>query len=305
MISRILTCFFILSLTHAKTFVISQEIPQSISYLMQEYANDLKGTKEEKLKTLNSFLNRYFNLLNEYEKEMTLIILNNSYSMKLKSKRLSHKLLKSYQASINTKIQDQRVFSKYISQRFYTDASEILTDTHYAKYERYLDKKIVVKDKDIAEIERKINIILPWIQFINKSSSESLDDFFKNNNEMILKDLKKITQFYTFYSPITDSIKSKQFVTLFDQGLDKARKEIDALDFKLFPSTEETKKIKSITELEKNPQTLPKSVDDWIPIDDTIEDSEGLPLTKDQLFPAPSEIYDFPKTLPRSSDEDW
>ncbi len=279
-----------------KTFIISDQIPKMTSLLMEEYGYDLKGTKEERQVIINKFLNRFKVILPEYEDEITLYVLNKSLSLNKGLKTVSHKVIKDFDEAINNKIKEERVFSIYISNRLKQDLGEVITSSGYSKYQRFLTKKIATKDSEIRNIERSLRIITPWIDFVLSNSSEEVDTFFKNNITQLLIHLKSYTRFINFYAPINKPKEDKDFVTLYDQGLHKAREEIQKITFDLFPEKDSNYIA---------PEKLPESVDDWVPVDDTVVDDNNLPLTKDELFPDPSELYYPPKTLPRSSDEDW
>jgi hypothetical protein len=289
-VSRIIKTTFIILFTFSSWgsyLKFNKDIPKELQYLISElFAN--KKIQEKDL----TLINNYFNTNSDHLPFITDVIYKYSvaYTKAIgkKYQNINQKMYETSKANL-AKINDTRVFSKFLYDLILKDLDLLLKDPLPKTYSLYIKKREKVLPPEVENIGRRITYVTPWLRSLQEKSQEELDLVLDEYTSKMLRHLMKVLS-------LTRSAEApkqpKRYVWMLDKQLEDVRKSIDALTFEVSP-----KPFKDY----KAPKVLPQEVDDWIPVNEEIIE-DGLPLTKDRLFPRPDPDYTPPPVLPKPVD---
>jgi len=291
MIRLTLLLTFILSSSqiNAEQLKFSPKVPPYLKLLTIELFQS-KKLEPQDIKVLNQLLNRNPGDYSFLDQEIIKYTLNFSKKIKKGFRVVDHSMYEKLNKKIAA-IKDDRPFTKAILKSLSIDLGELLTEPELKQYNSFQRKKLSRLDKQTRKFSRKIALLTPWIRMVLKTEPEILENklgsFALNLNIYIHKVLE-----LTSRSIKSTDIPTESYVTIRDLGLESARKSLENLNFQVSPKPDPNYKA---------PNDLPQAVDDWVPVDETIIE-DGLPLTKDELFPDTSPDYTPPKVLPKPVD---
>lgn len=192
---------------------------------------------------------------------------------------------------INAKKRDEvDPFFSEIENGMIKEFNDLYETPFFRDFLRTKRNDLAVQSREVSVIEKKIRLIFPWINYINKTPTPEKKLLSIKIREQILRDL----------------IKSASFLAKYE---DKKSKGIGHyISVKLVPNEDEKvlpdglPLYPTASKHYKAPEKLPEPTDAWRPLGD-IFDLDGLPMTKEDLFPAPVENYVPPQVLPEPTDE--
>lgn len=218
-------------------------------------------------------------------------LLNKGIDLSPKEVVLDQKLFDSFKSKVSD-ITDKRKFSKTVLSSFLQDIGELLTDPLYSDY---MKMKRFNKQNQSSEFKiylNKVRLVAPWISLILDNNQEEANlklDEIQRSLFQGLVDLAKVSA----RTKTSTDFKKIDYISKLDIDLERARSEIDKLDFVISPAADP-----SYTP----PTKLPEEVDNWVPVDENIIEN-GIPLTRDRLFPEPDPEYIAPEVLPTPVDK--
>lgn len=182
-------------------------------------------------------------------------------------------------------------FAKWTLYSIKSDLEEILESSMFAtwqvrkKYNNPLDGKL-------RRLEKKLNLLLPWYEYMKLTGPKEFDDGLK---DLMLSLLDKINlysfQLVSYANPTTVEITPlRPKFTYFEE------REFDIEKKAEFEKTVE-KVVDSVLKNQK-PKALPTPVNDWLPKEDG-----SLPENA-RALPTPDPNYKAPEELPKPVD-DW
>jgi hypothetical protein len=182
-------------------------------------------------------------------------------------------------------------FAKWALYSIKSDLEELLESSLFAtwlvrkKYNNPLDNKL-------RRLEKKLNLLLPWYEYIKMTEPKDFDAGLK---DMMLSLLDKINlytlQLLSYSSPTPIEISP----------LRPTFKFFEEREFDLEKKTEFVQTLEKVVDSvlkDQKPVTLPTPVNDWLPKDDG-----SLPENA-RAYPTPDPNYKAPEDLPKPVD-DW
>jgi hypothetical protein len=182
-------------------------------------------------------------------------------------------------------------FAKWTLYSIKTDLEVILESSLFTtwlvrkKYNNPLDSKL-------KRLEKKLNLLLPWYEYIRMTEPKDFDNSLK---DMMISLLDKINLYtiqllsYSSPTPIEISPLRPQFKFFEEREFDLEKKSefVDTVE----------KVVESVLK-KQAPPVLPTPVNDWLPKDDG-----SLPENA-RAYPTPDPNYKVPDELPKPID-DW
>ncbi|OIQ16700.1 MAG: hypothetical protein BM556_13635 [Bacteriovorax sp. MedPE-SWde] len=285
----IIFVFLLTSNAFGKELKFSKEVPLLYKLLITE-AYQTKEIKKSAIGVTNSLLQRNQGDFSFIENEIIKYTLSYSKTLKKGFKVIDHKMYESVKVKVSS-ISKERPFTKYLYQSFMLDLSELLTDPELIKYNSYQKNRLFKIDKLTRKFSKKVAMLTPWLRTLISDEPGIYDNKLDIFVISLTDHIRKILELTSRTSGELQS-DAKVFISVIDIGLEEARKAIDGLNFEVSPAPNPNYKA---------PDNLPASVDDWVPVDETIIE-DGVPLTKDNLFPGKDPNYTPPKVLPRPVD---
>lgn len=237
---------------YASSFKIDSSIPVYLRSLLKQASYE---NKEFTTKKINEFLNSFNTHLDFLESKILILVLNESLNLDRDSFELNQE---SYNMAKNSlsKINEDSAFSKVLFESFVHDLGEMITDRKYQSYLTQEKSTSRRTDPNLKDYTRQMRLIKPWIKMLVVSSGDQIALFMREFNTKTLNDIIKNAMFLNKMNKSNKPKEAKNYITLIDDGLEKARKEVDALDFKLFPNKKENY---------NSPEKLPTPINDWTP----------------------------------------
>ena len=246
----ILTICF--SINAQQKYKIDDNIPLFMRSLLNQLSYEIKDFDETKI---DSFIKSYYSNLDYLNNKIFVYLLNYSYQMSLEDTEINQETFNLAKKSLS-KLNGEQVFSNLVYSSFINDLGNLITDRRFNSYMTQMKSSSNKMTDELKEFTKKIKIIKPWIDKLIVSTPQELDAFNKEINRELINKLLKLGSFLNKMAPSAKSPSKESYVIKVDKDLQKARKEVDALDFSLFPSKKDDY---------NSPESLPNPVNDWTP----------------------------------------